>query len=95
MTTKTFSQSKMGRNPFAPKTASASETKPTAATLKTTPLHRSEPKPKSYEQRDYETVDGEGVLLAFLSLPVRSVMFGLKSLLVARYLFAHPKEWRF
>ncbi len=83
MTTKTFSQSKMGRNPFAPK--------PIAAT---SPF-QSEPRAKSYEQRDYETQKSDGVLLSLLALPLRGVVLGLKSLLVARYLFAHPREWRF
>lgn len=35
----------------------------------------------------------KGWLEHAVTLPVRSLVFGLKSLLVVRYLMAHPQEW--
>lgn len=84
MTTKTFSQNRMGRNPFAPRVSEAAP-KPS-----TTPRP-----PRSKPSISAKSGQGSTTFLHFaIELPLRSFVFGLKSLLVMRYLVAHPKEWR-
>lgn len=87
MTTKTFSQQgRMGRNPFAPRATTEAAPQAMASA-------RGETRAKQASRA--ETSPGSDTLyqLAF-EFPVRSIFFGLKSLLVVRYLFAHPKELR-
>jgi hypothetical protein len=38
--------------------------------------------------------DSAGWLERAVSIPIRGLVLGLKSLLVVRYLVAHPKEWK-
>jgi hypothetical protein len=89
MTTKTFSQSgRMGRNPFGKPVVSASATASTAAEA---PKRAGAPKRPAAEKHD----EPESLIFTALALPLRTVLFGLKSLMVARYLFAHREEWKF
>lgn len=81
MTQKTAS-GRMGRNPFL--------TKPTPRSAR----HILDELDEITAATKAEKFGTSGWLELAVALPVRSLVFGLKSLLVVRYLVAHPGEWK-
>ncbi len=89
MTTKLSSQAgagagRMGRNPFA--------TKPVVTVRPTSSANAQTGTRQAGKAATHAFEDG--FLFRALALPVKGIVFSLKSLLVVRYLIVHPGEWR-